>query len=214
MFFLSQYFQLVQGYSPLQAGTRRTARRGGGDGVRRGGRRRRAVLVAARSPGHRAGAGRCRDGVADVGQPVHHLSAARCRPVRCRRRAGPGLHRGQRRRLRHRPRRSGPVPRRRSRRPPTRWAWRWASRCSAPSSRACTAGWRFRRASSMSLPRMRKSRSRSHTAAKAARRRPHACCGRQAAFTEGLAIAAGVGSALLLASAVAVWLLLKPCSER
>ena len=32
----------------------------------------------------------------------------------------------------------------------------------------------------------------------------------QTAFTEGLAIAAGVGSALLLASAVAVWLLLKP----
>ena len=30
------------------------------------------------------------------------------------------------------------------------------------------------------------------------------------AFTDGLAIAAGVGSALLLASAVAVWLLLKP----
>jgi DHA2 family multidrug resistance protein-like MFS transporter len=30
------------------------------------------------------------------------------------------------------------------------------------------------------------------------------------AFTEGLAIAAGVGSALLLVSAVAVWLLLKP----
>ena len=32
----------------------------------------------------------------------------------------------------------------------------------------------------------------------------------QRAFTEGLAIAAGVGSALLLASALAVWLLLKP----
>ena len=32
----------------------------------------------------------------------------------------------------------------------------------------------------------------------------------QRAFTEGLAIAAGVGSALLLASAAAVWLLLKP----
>ena len=32
----------------------------------------------------------------------------------------------------------------------------------------------------------------------------------QGAFTEGLAIAAGVGSALLLASAAAVWLLLKP----
>jgi hypothetical protein len=30
------------------------------------------------------------------------------------------------------------------------------------------------------------------------------------AFTDGLAIAAGVGSALLLAPAVAVWLLLKP----
>ena len=30
------------------------------------------------------------------------------------------------------------------------------------------------------------------------------------AFTEGLAIAAGVGSALVLASAAAVWLLLKP----
>jgi hypothetical protein len=32
----------------------------------------------------------------------------------------------------------------------------------------------------------------------------------RSAFTEGLAIAAGVGSALLLASAAAVWLLLKP----
>jgi DHA2 family multidrug resistance protein-like MFS transporter len=32
----------------------------------------------------------------------------------------------------------------------------------------------------------------------------------KSAFTEGLAIAAGVGSALLLASAAAVWLLLKP----
>jgi DHA2 family multidrug resistance protein-like MFS transporter len=32
----------------------------------------------------------------------------------------------------------------------------------------------------------------------------------KSAFTDGLAIAAGVGSALLLASAVAVWLLLKP----
>jgi DHA2 family multidrug resistance protein-like MFS transporter len=32
----------------------------------------------------------------------------------------------------------------------------------------------------------------------------------KAAFTDGLAIAAGVGSALLLASAVAVWMLLKP----
>jgi DHA2 family multidrug resistance protein-like MFS transporter len=35
----------------------------------------------------------------------------------------------------------------------------------------------------------------------------------QSAFTEGLAIAAGVGSALVLASAVAVWLLLKPRPE-
>jgi DHA2 family multidrug resistance protein-like MFS transporter len=33
----------------------------------------------------------------------------------------------------------------------------------------------------------------------------------QAAFTQGLAIAAGVGATLLLASAAAVWLLLKPC---
>jgi DHA2 family multidrug resistance protein-like MFS transporter len=32
----------------------------------------------------------------------------------------------------------------------------------------------------------------------------------RSAFTEGLAIAAGIGSALLLASAVAVWLLVKP----
>jgi DHA2 family multidrug resistance protein-like MFS transporter len=32
----------------------------------------------------------------------------------------------------------------------------------------------------------------------------------KSAFTDGLAIAAGVGSALLLASAVAVWLLLRP----
>jgi DHA2 family multidrug resistance protein-like MFS transporter len=32
----------------------------------------------------------------------------------------------------------------------------------------------------------------------------------KSAFTDGLAIAAGVGSALLLASAVAVWLLMKP----
>ena len=36
----------------------------------------------------------------------------------------------------------------------------------------------------------------------------------QSAFTEGLAIAAGVGSALLLASAAAVWLLLKPRPAR
>ena len=34
------------------------------------------------------------------------------------------------------------------------------------------------------------------------------------AFTDGLAIAAGVGSALLLASAVAVWLLLRPPPTR
>jgi len=34
--------------------------------------------------------------------------------------------------------------------------------------------------------------------------------GAKTAFTDGLAIAAGVGSALLLASALAVWLLLKP----
>ena len=36
----------------------------------------------------------------------------------------------------------------------------------------------------------------------------------KAAFTDGLAIAAGVGSALLLASAVAVWLLLEPAPAR
>ncbi len=32
----------------------------------------------------------------------------------------------------------------------------------------------------------------------------------QSAFTDGLAVAAGVGSALLLASAITIWLLLKP----
>lgn len=36
----------------------------------------------------------------------------------------------------------------------------------------------------------------------------------KSAFTDGLAIAAGVGSALVLASAVAVWLLMKPTSHR
>lgn len=36
----------------------------------------------------------------------------------------------------------------------------------------------------------------------------------QAAFTQGLAIAAGVGAALLLTSAAAVWLLLRPCPKR
>lgn len=51
-----------------------------------------------------------------------------------------------------------------------------------------------------------------HVAAEALPARPaHALLtAAQAAFTEGLAIAAGVGSALLLISAGAVWLLLKP----
>ncbi|MCH9731690.1 MAG: hypothetical protein K0U84_18770, partial [Actinomycetia bacterium] len=35
----------------------------------------------------------------------------------------------------------------------------------------------------------------------------------KAAFTDGLALASGVGAALLLAAAVAVWLLLRPKSE-
>jgi len=52
---------------------RRTARRGGGDGVRRAGRDRRAVLVAARGARDSAGADQCRDGIADGAQPVDHL---------------------------------------------------------------------------------------------------------------------------------------------
>jgi DHA2 family multidrug resistance protein-like MFS transporter len=36
----------------------------------------------------------------------------------------------------------------------------------------------------------------------------------QSAFTDGLAVAAGVGSILLLASSVAVWLILKPPVSR
>ena len=102
VFFLSQFFQLVEGYSPLKAGLAELPAAVAATvfGVLAGVRG--ASGRNARSH-RRIGPRRHRDGVADLDHPVDRLPMAGGGPVHRRRRPGPCVHRRQRRHSRQRP---------------------------------------------------------------------------------------------------------------
>ncbi len=102
LFFLSQFFQLVQGYSPLKAGLAELPAAVAATifGVLAGVAVR--SLVATQCADHRAGVGRRRDGVADSPAPTHRVSASRRVTPGTRRRPRIGVHGRQRRHHRQR----------------------------------------------------------------------------------------------------------------